>query len=77
MEFLNTFSKIKKIHDLHIWSLEGTHHILTAHIEVSDEIENEELKKLKTDIREGVKKFGYIHSTLEIERESESCGDHC
>lgn len=77
MEFLNSFSEIKSIHDLHIWSLEGTHHILTAHIQVSDEIEIEKLKKLKTDIREGIRKFGYIHSTLEIERESESCGDHC
>jgi cobalt-zinc-cadmium efflux system protein len=77
MEFLNGFSEIKGIYDLHIWSLEGTHHILTAHIQVSDEIENSELKNLKADIREGIKKFGYIHSTLEVERESESCGDHC
>jgi cobalt-zinc-cadmium efflux system protein len=77
MEFLNSFSEIKSIHDLHIWSLEGTHHILTAHIQVSDDIETDKLKKLKTDIREGIRKFGFIHSTLEIERESESCDDHC
>lgn len=77
MEFLNSFKEIKSVHDLHIWSLEGTHHILTAHIEVSDDMETEKLQTLKTDIREGIKKFGYIHSTLEIERESERCEDRC
>jgi cobalt-zinc-cadmium efflux system protein len=77
MTFIKSFNEVKSVEDLHIWSLEGTHHVLTAHIQVSDEISTGDLRNLKNEIREGIKKFGYIHSTLEIERESEICDDHC
>ena len=75
--FINSFGEVKNIEDLHIWSLEGTQHVLTAHIQVSDEISVDNLKNLKIAIRNGIKKFGDIHCTLEIERESEICDDHC
>jgi cobalt-zinc-cadmium efflux system protein len=75
--FIKSFAEVKSIQDLHIWSLEGTQHVLTAHIQVNDDIGIENLKNLKLAIRDGIKKFGDIHCTLEIERESEFCDDHC
>lgn len=76
-DFIKSFSYVKSVEDFHLWSLEGTRHVLTAHITVDDNITQQEINEIKNKIRSGLKIFGDIHSTLEIERESESCGDHC
>jgi cobalt-zinc-cadmium efflux system protein len=68
---------IISVEDFHIWSLEGTQHVLSAHIKVKDSIEPAEMIALKSRIREEIKKYGDIHSTIEFEYESENCDDHC
>jgi cobalt-zinc-cadmium efflux system protein len=68
---------IISIEDFHIWSLEGTQHVLSAHIKVKDSIEPADMIALKSRIREEIKKYGDIHSTIEFEYESENCDDHC
>lgn len=62
---------IVNIHDIHFWSLDGERHILTLHVIAKDSIlDTSEIKK---DLRNLFKSFGKIHSTIEIERESETC----
>lgn len=77
LNFINNFEEVKAVEDFHVWSLEGIQHILTAHVLVQDDLDTASKKMLKIKIREGVKKFGDIHSTLEIENESDACEDHC
>jgi len=77
LDFINGFKNVISVEDFHIWSLEGTQHILSAHIKVKDSIEPSVLSDLKKSLREGIKKFGDIHSTIEVEYESENCDDHC
>ncbi len=68
---------IISIEDFHIWSLEGTQHVLSAHIKVKDSILPADMIDLKSRIRDEIKKYGDIHSTIEFEYESENCDDHC
>jgi cobalt-zinc-cadmium efflux system protein len=68
---------ILSVEDFHIWSLEGTQHVLSAHIKVKDSITPADMIALKSRIRDEIKKYGDIHSTIEFEYESENCNDHC
>jgi cobalt-zinc-cadmium efflux system protein len=59
---------VRRVHDIHIWSLEGETDILTAHVVV----ENKYLQKpenIKQSIRSILKKRHIEHSTLELEGE--------
>ncbi|MDP3452653.1 MAG: cation diffusion facilitator family transporter [Bacteroidales bacterium] len=60
------------MHDIHLWTMDGDHHILTLHIVVDkSEIPNE-CRDLKKRVREVACKYGAKHITIEIESEEES-----
>ena len=69
-EFILQQNGVKEIHDLHIWGMSTTQVALTAHI-VRDKFQLDDnfLHKLNTDLQ---KKFGIIHSTIQIEAGSHS-----
>ena len=59
---------VRRVHDIHIWSLEGETDILTAHVVV----ENKYLQKpdnVKKVIKSELQKHHIEHSTLELEGE--------
>lgn len=58
---------VKRVHDIHIWSLEGETVILTAHV-----VENKYLQEpdtIKQSIKSELKRHHIEHSTLELEGE--------
>lgn len=59
---------VKKVHDIHIWSLEGETDILTAHVIVEDEY-LQSPDKIKQSIKNKLEKHHIEHSTLELESE--------
>lgn len=65
--------KVKDIHHLHLWSLDGEHHVLTAHIVVDCDITKEDYFSIKNKVKEVIAKFPIFHSTIEVELEGESC----
>ena len=70
---LQSEPNISDIHDLHIWSLDGKHHILTAHLVVDDELSEDEIQQIKSRVADKARKWEIIHTTLEIEREKYLC----
>ncbi len=65
--------KVDSVHHMHIWSLEGEHHVFTVHVKLKP-IENLlELKKIKTEIKMLLKTYPFSHYTLEIELDQEKC----
>jgi cobalt-zinc-cadmium efflux system protein len=59
---------VKKIHDLHIWSLEGETDVLTAHIVVEDKyLQAPDI--MRQAIKSKLEKHHIEHSTLELESE--------
>lgn len=67
---------VKKIHDMHVWSLEGETDILTAHIVVEDTYLHEP-DKIRQSIKSKLEKHHIEHSTLELESEGFCSGTEC
>lgn len=66
------------IHHIHVWTLDGINHYLTAHIVIKDNSTDEEIVKIKSQIRDVLKDKNMKHITIEIEFESEVClNDKC
>ena len=65
--------KVDSVHHMHIWSLEGEHHVFTVHVKLKP-IENLlELNEIKTEIKTLLKTYPFSHYTLEIELDQEKC----
>ena len=74
---LKVISEIIDIHDLHIWSLDGENHIITAHFVVSKKLSLEECSLVKQQAKDLVAKLDINHATFEFEFEEESCSNSC
>lgn len=69
-EHLLEIEGIISVHDLHIWSLDGVNHCATLHVVVDDHF-----KSTKRKVREELHEHGIAHVTIEMETESEPCGE--
>ena len=66
---------VADIHHFHIWSLDGEHSVMTAHVVLRLDISVPQLKTLKDEIRQGLEEFDFVHTTIEIEFVNEDCRD--
>lgn len=64
---------VRAVHHAHLWSLDGEHTVFTAHLEVDRELEPSEHNEVKETIRSLVSRYGFYHSTVEIEYPGEPC----
>lgn len=66
--------KVKAVHDTHVWSLDGVHHILTTHVVVDENSNADDALHAKCQVKQCIaKQFGIGHATVEIEFEHEKC----
>jgi len=65
--------KVKGVHDTHVWSLDGEHHVLTTHVVIDKKATKEDALDVKCSVKACLNKFGISHATIEIEREDEKC----
>ncbi|QKK03593.1 MAG: cation transporter [Pseudomonadota bacterium] len=63
------------VHHQHLWSLDGEHHVLTAHIVVDIDFNAEQYGTVKESIGEALLPFELTHTTIEIEMSQEPCRD--
>lgn len=68
---------ISEIHHQHLWSLDGEHHVLTAHVVVDhdDDLNSGEYCAIKQSITRALEQYQLAHTTIEIELKQESCRD--
>lgn len=64
-----------EVHHQHLWSLDGEHHVLTAHIVVDINLDAEQYGTVKDAIGEALRPFELTHTTIEIEMSQEFCRD--
>ncbi|MFO7814746.1 MAG: cation diffusion facilitator family transporter [Halanaerobiales bacterium] len=67
--------QIITIHHTHLWSLDGENNLLSAHIVVEDELDNDEISDIKENIRNKLMKHNINHVTIEVDYRSEVCDD--
>lgn len=66
-------SGVLNTHDMHIWTMDGSYHILTIHVVVDQAHNMTDLANLKTRIREKLNTMQIPHATIEFEYPDEPC----
>lgn len=66
---------INEVHHQHLWSLDGEHHVLTAHLVVGDTFPLENYSATKAAVAHSLEPYQLAHTTIEIELPNESCRD--
>ncbi|WP_461519938.1 cation diffusion facilitator family transporter [Porticoccus sp.] len=74
-ESLMSLKEIDDVHHLHLWSLDGEHHVLTAHVRVEPLKDITEYSRLKATINSALASQDLAHTTIEIELNEEPCRD--
>ena len=74
-ESLTNLPEVNGVHHLHFWSLDGESHVLTAHIELVEKTDVDELIKLKEQVAKRLSAYRLSHTTIEFEFPKETCRD--
>ncbi len=61
---------VSDVHHIHVWSLSEGSVCCTLHVVASGDF-----AEVKSEVREQLRKIGIMHSTLELETESEKCSE--
>lgn len=72
---LNAIDSIESVHHLHLWSLDGENHVLTAHVRAHPLERLEDYSALKETIHNLLLSEDIAHTTIEIELSNEPCRD--
>lgn len=62
---LHALDGVEDVHDLHLWSLDGSHVLATVHLVVSDEAD---AGRLLDEAQHALGHLGIDHSTIQLER---------
>ncbi len=71
--YLSKLAPDTDFHDLHLWSMDGSYHIMTVHLAPRKPLTLEALEALKSKVRIDLKDLGINHLTLEIDLNVEQC----
>ncbi len=73
---IRQFEQVSDIHHTHVWSIDGEHHILTAHVIVKAQVDSQQAHALKAQIKKHLfQEFHIQEATLEIEWPDQICAD--
>jgi len=72
-ERLLEIDNICSTHHTHVWSMDGQHHVLTAHLVVEEDTTREQVRCIKEEINQLSRDLDFFHTTVEIEYGDEKC----
>ena len=70
---LLNIENINNIHDMHLWTLDGSYNVLSLHLVLDDVSSYLKLYKAKESTKKILREFNIEHATIEIESEGEEC----
>lgn len=76
-ERIGMLEQVLDVHDTHIWTLDGAHHIASLHVVHPKDLNSDTLCLLKERIRGIAQEEGIGHITIEFDSEGASCGMEC
>lgn len=74
-ESLLQLPEVAGVHHDHVWSLDGEHHVYTAHLQLAESLPAAAQVDLKGRIAVRLQPFGLTHTTIELELPEEACRD--
>lgn len=72
---LAALDNVNEVHHLHIWSLDGERHVLTAHLVLDTVLSTEQQIGLKQHVAAVLEEYQLQHTTIELEFPDEICRD--
>lgn len=66
-------AEVVDVHDYHLWTLDGEHHILTMHVVVGESMDLKRAEVLKEKIKGRLRSLDISHATIEVEFNPECC----
>ncbi|MBI9103692.1 MAG: cation transporter [Spirochaetales bacterium] len=72
-KLIEALDDITEIHDVHLWSLDGSNHIFSCHAVIKDELSTTDEMAIIRTVKEKLASHGINHSTIEIELENSDC----
>ncbi|TPE44458.1 cation diffusion facilitator family transporter [Pontibacter mangrovi] len=70
---LQQISEVSSVHDLHVWTLDGTYNVLTMHAVTDTSLPARQEEELKKKIRAAMADMNVQHVTIELEKPGEEC----
>jgi cobalt-zinc-cadmium efflux system protein len=75
---LKQLPEVRSVHDLHLWTLDGTSHVLTMHVVVNENLDLLQANEVKQRIRAALQAEHIDHVTVELEMPGQECSQlHC
>lgn len=65
--------EIADVHDMHVWTLDGTYHVLSAHLVLHESRPVHELTAVRTRVNQLLKRHHIDHITVQFEVTGEVC----
>lgn len=72
-EKLIQIPEVKRVHDMHTWSMDGEYHVMTVHLVLNNEQDFEKRIEIKEKARTILKEAAINHVTIELEGLDEHC----
>src|SRR3546814_656337 len=70
---LTSIPRVASIHHMHTRSLDGEHHVLTAHLKLTRVDSLQEITAIKNKVKDQLREYDLQHVTIEIELDNEEC----
>ncbi len=70
---LRHVSGVSSVHHMHLWSLDGEHHVFSTHLVVPEETTKDAALCIKSDCRDAIRDLDLAHVTIEIEYGASDC----
>lgn len=74
-EQLLAIDHVADVHHLHIWSLDGERHVLSAHLVLDKPLTGDIHRAVKAAVQQACEAAAFAHTTIEIEAPDEPCRD--
>ena len=70
---LQQVDHVSSIHHMHVWSLDGEHHVLTAHLVLEKISHFIQIDDVRQKAIESVEEWDFSHHTFQLELDKEEC----
>lgn len=64
---------VRNVHDVHLWTMDGSYHVITLHVVVDRHQSIEQRENIKRKVKRSLLRLDVQHATVEIESEDEDC----
>ena len=72
---VTAIAHVQSLHDVHLWSLDGSYNLLSTHVVVDSDLNLSALEGVKVQIKEALAGLGIEHATLEFESDAAGCAE--